>query len=155
MGKLVWHELGRYMAITCGLYVIWAGAWGIMYRKFFFDFVGGHLGPHGLVPSQRLQFFVKTIVDLPVWQIVNIVNGILTLILESPLHLLKATFVHQIHFLRVALYLWAAACAAIVYQTVDASVFYLITCLVYCRSWAHGEPLSSPSHIHAKAQQRV
>lgn len=29
--------------------VAWAALWGLMDRKYFWDFVGGSLGPHGIV----------------------------------------------------------------------------------------------------------
>jgi len=66
MGKLIWHELSRYISLTasiCASYpvvwrkssyrtltdAIWASFWGFFFRKFFWDFIGGTLrSPGGL-----------------------------------------------------------------------------------------------------------
>jgi len=67
MGKLIWHDLSRYISLTasvcrwhilvCHNYLhhlfkpdaVWAGLWGIFFRKFFWDFLGGILrNPGGL-----------------------------------------------------------------------------------------------------------
>jgi hypothetical protein len=49
MGKLVWHELARLVALTSATYLIWANGWGIFYRKFMLDAIGGRLGPSGIM----------------------------------------------------------------------------------------------------------
>ena len=65
MGKLIWHEYARYVSITASICTslwtastttyldcadaVWAGFFGLFYRKFFWDFVGGILrNPGGL-----------------------------------------------------------------------------------------------------------
>ena len=72
MGKLIWHEYSRLVAITASvcecipyhaelffypvnrLYsrgilidTFWAGFWGLIWRKFFWDFVGGTMRDPG------------------------------------------------------------------------------------------------------------
>lgn len=77
MGALVWHDWARLLALASGACtlssaaarlpphrklahrffpifappadVAWAALWGFMDRKYFWDFVGGSLGPHGIV----------------------------------------------------------------------------------------------------------
>ena len=82
MGELVWHEYARFTALTAsicvsssplttiaGLYIhldaVWAGFWGLFYRKFFWDFIGGILrNPGGLqsaiYPLVRDLFLTST-----------------------------------------------------------------------------------------------
>ncbi|GAA6033885.1 hypothetical protein JCM8097_000386 [Rhodosporidiobolus ruineniae] len=82
MGVLVWSDWARLLALTSGLYIAWAGLWGVFYRKFFWDFIGGELGPAGIVPGPNVAFFEEITVAAPVLQILNIVNGLFTLALE-------------------------------------------------------------------------
>jgi len=66
MGNFVWYEYSRYVSLTAcvcefagigfkkyvlmtGIDTIWASFWGMFYRKFFWDFIGGTLrDPGGL-----------------------------------------------------------------------------------------------------------
>ena len=68
MGNLVWHEYARYVAISANACectfmasfpslrpnhafqdAMWGAFWGILYRKFIFDFVNGIVrGPGGV-----------------------------------------------------------------------------------------------------------
>ncbi|BGO93498.1 hypothetical protein NBRC10512_004721 [Rhodotorula toruloides] len=134
MGALIWHDWARLLALTSGAYVAWAALWGLVYRKYFWDFVGGRLGPHGIVPPPQAALFEKIIVELPVLQIVNIVNGLVTFSLEWPLPVVKKLKVYGSIKLRLGLYLWSAFVAAVVYQTAFASLFYLTTLLAYARA---------------------
>ncbi|KAL7339453.1 hypothetical protein BJY59DRAFT_651740 [Rhodotorula toruloides] len=108
MGALIWHDWARLLALTSGAYVAWAALWGLVYRKYFWDFVGGRLGPHGIVPPPQAALFEKIIVELPVLQIVNIVNGLVTFSLEWPLPVVKKLKVYGSIKLRLGLYLWSA-----------------------------------------------
>lgn len=74
--------------LTTGADTIWAAIWGIFYRKFFWDMIGGTLGPHGLMyvplhsfetltrysPGPNSSLLVSIIVDMPILQVVNIVR---------------------------------------------------------------------------------
>ncbi|BGP33945.1 hypothetical protein JCM10296v2_005754 [Rhodotorula toruloides] len=134
MGALIWHDWARLLALTSGAYVAWAAFWGLFYRKYFWDFVGGRLGPHGIVPPPQAEIFEKIIVELPVLQIVNIVNGLVALALEWPLPVVKKLGIYGSIKLRLGLYVWSALVAAFVYQTAFASLFYLVTLLAYARA---------------------
>ncbi|GAA6004142.1 hypothetical protein JCM10207_002449 [Rhodosporidiobolus poonsookiae] len=144
MGKLVWHSWARLLALTSGAYVAWAALWAFFYRKFFWDFVGGTLGPTGLIPPASAAFFIKVIVDAPILQVLNLLNGLFTLALEWPLNPLVGTAVHESHVFRLIFYFWSAFLAMFVYQTVDGGVFYFIAMLAYSRSLSKGEQIGRP-----------
>ncbi|KAG0658919.1 hypothetical protein C6P46_005539 [Rhodotorula mucilaginosa] len=142
MGALVWHDWARLLALASGAYVAWAALWGFMDRKYFWDFVGGSLGPHGIVPPPAANVFVQLIVDVPVFQIVNLVNGLLTIALEwPPIPKIKDLKLYRSYWLRIAFYVWAALVASFVYQTVMGTIFYLITTLAYVNSLRLGEQI--------------
>ncbi|GAA5983489.1 hypothetical protein JCM11641_005826 [Rhodosporidiobolus odoratus] len=134
MGVFIWHDWARLLALTSGAYVAWAGLWGCFYRKFFWDFVGGTLGPTGLIPPPSAAFLEKVIVDAPILQILNILNGLFTLTFEWSVKPFPGTALHSSHAFRLVFYLWCAFLAILVYQTVDGGVFYLVTLFAYARS---------------------
>ncbi|KWU42869.1 hypothetical protein RHOSPDRAFT_35598 [Rhodotorula sp. JG-1b] len=143
MGALVWHDWARLLALASGAYVAWAALWGVVDRKYFWDFVGGSLGPDGIVPPPAANVFIKLIVDVPIFQIVNLVNGLLTIALEWPLSStkMKERKLYRSHWLRIGIYVWAALVASFVYQTVMGTIFYLITTLAYANSLRLGEQI--------------
>ncbi|KAG8862649.1 hypothetical protein FRB96_001208 [Tulasnella sp. 330] len=63
--------------------IIWAGIWGIFYRKFFWDFVGGvHMDTatqKGIIPGKNSAPFIAIIVTVPFVQIVALLVGMLNL----------------------------------------------------------------------------
>ncbi|KAL8277478.1 hypothetical protein RQP46_010108 [Phenoliferia psychrophenolica] len=169
MGVLIMHEWGCLLALASGSYAIWAGIWAILYRKYFWDMIGGTLGPNGLIPGPNAAFFVAIIVKVPVLQVINIVhqtctlekicslpehtaqiNGLLTLALEWPLPFIAGTPLHRSFVLRIVFYVWAGVIAMFPYQTVDAGVFYAITAIVYLRAISRGEIMKG-----ARANTRV
>ncbi|GAA5910518.1 hypothetical protein JCM5296_003685 [Sporobolomyces johnsonii] len=141
MGAFIWHHWARLLALTSACFTIWAAAWGTFFRKYFWSFVGGDLGPEGLIPPPQAAFFITTIVDFPLFQILVVINGLFTLALEFPLPQLSGTKPHGSLALRVGFYLFAALPSMFVYQTVDGGVFYLVTSLVYLRALRAGETL--------------
>ncbi|ORY73840.1 hypothetical protein BCR35DRAFT_333553 [Leucosporidium creatinivorum] len=143
MGVFILHQWGRLLALTSGCFVVWAGLWGLFYRKFFWDMLGGTVGPAGLVPPPSAKFFIMTIVDAPIFQIINIANGVLTLALEWPLPFIVGTAMHRWLMARAVFYFWSAFFAMFPYQTIDAGVFYLITSIVFARAAQIGESVAS------------
>ncbi|KAG8740575.1 hypothetical protein FRC10_004152 [Ceratobasidium sp. 414] len=93
MGVFVWHQWARLVALTAGIYGMWAGFWGIFYRKFFWDFIGGHLvGPApgaanpfsgGMIPAKSAAPFLAIIVTVPVLQILTIIMSLTLALLEG------------------------------------------------------------------------
>ncbi|KAM0745847.1 hypothetical protein T439DRAFT_319673 [Meredithblackwellia eburnea MCA 4105] len=143
MGVLIMHEWARLLAMTSACYAIWACIWGIIYRKYFWDMVGGTLGPNGLIPPPQATFFVAVIVKVPIVQILNIVFGVMVLALELPLPLIEGTSIHRSFIFRVVFYLMCGVIATLVYQSVDAALFYAITSAVYMKAISLGEEMKS------------
>ncbi|KAH7916543.1 ATP adenylyltransferase-domain-containing protein [Hygrophoropsis aurantiaca] len=117
MGNLVWHDLSRYISLTASVYAIWASFWGMFFRKFFWDFVGGILrNPGGLQPSPKVHIFIMLIVKIPVVQILTMVSGFLLISLEYPLPMFKGTILHRSIPLRIVLLTIQSFLAVLFYQ---------------------------------------
>ncbi|GAA6023812.1 hypothetical protein JCM11491_000555 [Sporobolomyces phaffii] len=143
MGKFVVSTWARLLGLTSASYVLWASLWALYHRKLFWDFIGGHLGPHGVIPSPKAGFLVKVIVDYPVVQLVNLILAVFLVALEYPVPFgsVGGTGLARSIRLRVAVYLVASALAGLVYQSVDGGVFYLITGVVYVVSARNGDEI--------------
>nr|XP_018260137.1 uncharacterized protein I303_07054 [Kwoniella dejecticola CBS 10117]OBR82295.1 hypothetical protein I303_07054 [Kwoniella dejecticola CBS 10117] len=113
MGKLIWHQWGRLLAITSGVYMLWASFWAFLFRKFFWDMIGGTLGPAGLIPEKNTQPLVNLVVNIPLLQIFTLLLSIFTLVLELPLPF-----------------------------TVDCAIYYVITSGVYAVAMSKGEMMT-------------
>ncbi|GAA5822599.1 hypothetical protein JCM10212_000328 [Sporobolomyces blumeae] len=132
MGRFVWKTWARLLALTSACYVFWSSLWGVAYRKFSGDFLfDAKLGPHGLIPSPRVDFFLKAVVNFPVFQIVNVILSLATILLEWPVPGLAGTPLHRSFSLRIVLYSVSSILPLIVYQSVDGAVFYAISCSAY------------------------
>lgn len=155
MGKLVWHEYSRYVAITasicacCLLWLppanspnldtVWAGYFGLLYRKFFWDFVSGiRRNPGGLQcvlifllslsflnrflssflprPANQDAFFIDIMVKTPVIQTTSILIGLVILALEYPAPFMKGTAMHRNLITRVVLLVFQIFFAIMFYQ---------------------------------------
>jgi len=135
MGNLVWHDLSRLIAITASIYTIWSGYWGLFYRKFFWDFIGGILrNPGGLQPSPKILGFVNVIVKVPIIQILAMIVGVGLLALEWPLPLFKGTALHRSMPLRIILLVVQAFLTVLYYQGTNAALYSLIAAGAYTRA---------------------
>ncbi|KAG8701077.1 hypothetical protein FRC09_002523 [Ceratobasidium sp. 395] len=93
MGVFFWHQWARLVALTAGIYGVWAGFWGILFRKFFWDFIGGVLfappkgaaNPFsgGMIPAKSAAPFIAIIVTIPLVQIVTIIMALTLALLEG------------------------------------------------------------------------
>ncbi|KAG1799743.1 ATP adenylyltransferase-domain-containing protein [Suillus plorans] len=117
MGKLIWHELSRYISLTASVYAVWASFWGFFFRKFFWDFIGGILrSPGGLQPSPKFSLFINVIVKYPIVQIGTMALGFIIIALEYPIPILKGTAIFRSIALRVVLLIMQAAGTVLFYQ---------------------------------------
>lgn len=51
--------------LTIPLDAVWASFWGMLFRKFFWDFIGGILRNPGGIQSVRLPLLILSLVDTP------------------------------------------------------------------------------------------
>ncbi|WAR51684.1 hypothetical protein PtB15_1B120 [Puccinia triticina] len=129
MGNLIWSDWGRLVALTAGYWNLWGALWGIFYRKYLWDFVGGKLGPVGIIPPGFAAPFIQLIVKLPVIQGACAICGLLTVLFEWPVF--PGTFLYRSLAFKVVFYSLSGVLAGICYQTADASVIYAIAILAY------------------------
>ncbi|KAK1923476.1 hypothetical protein DB88DRAFT_491375 [Papiliotrema laurentii] len=151
MGDLIWCDWGRLCAITSAIYMLWASFWAFFYRKFFWDFIGGTLGPAGIIPGTNTKGFVLIVVKIPLLQIFTLLIALLTILLELPVPLYENSALHRDIAVRLALYFAAAFVGVMVYQSVDCSLYYLITSLVYARAMMRGETIGAGLENHSGA----
>ncbi|KAH7924250.1 hypothetical protein BV22DRAFT_1105598 [Leucogyrophana mollusca] len=123
MGNLVWHDLSRFVSLSASVYAVWASFWGMFFRKFFWDFVGGILrNPGGLQPSPKVHIFIMLIVKIPVVQILTMVSGFMLIALEYPLPLFKGSILHRSIPLRIVLLTIQSFLAVLFYQAFDTAL---------------------------------
>jgi len=151
MGNLIWNEYSRLLSITASVYTVWAGLWGLMYRKFFWDFIGGTLSdPGGIQPSEKVAMFVAFIVKVPLVQILAMLCGLTILMIEFPLKPLEGTAIHRSIILRIVLLLFQASLAGLFYQGTNGALWSLIAIVCYSRALARGEKLADADESKRK-----
>jgi len=142
MGNLVWHQYARLVSITASVYAVWAGFWGLFFRKFFWDFIGGTLrDPGGIQPSPNAAVFIAVIVKVPAVQILTMVLGFFMLAIEYPLPYLKHSAIQRSIILRVVMLILQASAAILFYQGTNASLWSLISAGCYIRALVLGEKM--------------
>ncbi|KAJ8595676.1 hypothetical protein M405DRAFT_837674 [Rhizopogon salebrosus TDB-379] len=126
---------------------VWAGLWGIFFRKFFWDFVGGILrAPGGLQPSPKVAVFITIVVKSPVMQIVTMVLGFIMTAVEYPVPILTGTALHRCFGIRVVILIIQAIAAALFYQGTNAALYSFIAAALYIRALLQGECMEEAFH---------
>lgn len=148
MGNFIWSDWGQLLAITSGAWTVWGGLWAVFYRKYFWDFVGGKLGPTGIIAPGFAAPFISLIITMPIIQGVCIVNGILTVLFEWPV--LPEFFFYRSLVLKIVFYTITAVACGLVYQTADAAVLYLVTILAYVVALSKGESVGEKATAPSK-----
>ncbi|KAI5123680.1 hypothetical protein M0805_001708 [Coniferiporia weirii] len=142
MGNLVWHEWARFISLTAGIYAVWAGYFGIFYRKFFWDFIGGTLrDPGGMQASKSAAFFVAIIIKAPVLQIISMILGATLLALEWPLPIVKKLSIYRSIVLRPVLLLMLAFITILFYQGTNVALYSFVAAMAYGRALVLGEEM--------------
>jgi len=140
MGNLIWHEYARYVTLAATVYSIWASFWGMYYRKFFWDFIGGTLrNPGGLQPANNVSFFIDIIVKVPVVQILVMFHGFALLALDYPLPVVKRMAIHRSFALRIVMLLGQAFLSVLFYQGTNGALWSLIAAACWTRALVLGE----------------
>jgi len=154
MGNLIWHDWARFVSITASLYTIWAGYWGIFFRKFFWDFVGGTVrDPGGIQAPARAAIFINIMVKVPVIQILSILSGVFMVALEWPLPILKKTPLYRSIVLRIVLLLAQASLDILFYQGTNGAIWSLIAAFGYTRAQLLGEEMEEAKNNKGRAER--
>lgn len=142
MGNLVWHDLGRFVSITASIYAVWSSFFGLYFRKFFWDFVGGTLrNPGGFQPAPGAAVFITLIVKAPIIQILAMILGLMLIALEYSLPLVKGMAIHRSFVVRIVLLLFQAFLCILYYQGTNASIYSLVAICCYTRAQMLGETM--------------
>lgn len=142
MGNFIWHDWSRFVAIAASVYLVWAGYWGIFYRKYFWDFVDGRLrDPGGLQPGPSAGPFISIIVKVPLLQIAIIFSAIGMLALEWPAPFIKNTSIHRSWVARIVLLMSQALIGLFVYQATNGAIYSLIAAFGYTMAQMNGEEM--------------
>jgi len=153
MGKFIWHEHARYVAITASVYTVWAGYFGLVYRKFFWDFVNGTLrNPGGLQPAKQDAFFIDIIVKAPVIPIMSIILGLVITALEYPAPFMKGLSAQRSLICKVVLLLFQAFFAIFFYQGTNGAIWSLVAILGYSRAMMLGEVMEGAENNKARKE---
>ncbi|KAG8213927.1 hypothetical protein J3R82DRAFT_10673 [Butyriboletus roseoflavus] len=154
MGNLVWHDLARFISVTASAYAVWAGFWGILYRKFFWEFLGGILrNPGGVQPSPKVYMFITVIVKFPFVQIITMVLGFIMIALDYPLPILKGSSIRRSMPLRVVLLILQSFFAVLFYQGTNVCLYSLIATVCYIRALSLGERIEGSKAHTARGGQ--
>lgn len=142
MGAFIWNEWARLVAVTASVYTIWAGFWGLVYRKFFWDFVNGTLrAPGGLQPANSDKIFISIIVTAPIVQILAMILAFFILALELPLPQLKGLSIHRSWVVRIVLLSVQAFLTILFYQGTNAALYSTIAMFGYTQAQIRGEEM--------------
>jgi len=151
MGKLIWHEYARLTTITATVYAVWASFFGLIYRKFFWDFVGGTLrDPGGYQAPPNAAFFVAIIVKIPLIPILAMILGMIILVLEIPLPVVKRYSIYRSFVVRFILLVFQVFLNALYYQGTNAAIWSLIAAACYCRAMVLGETMKETMENRGK-----
>ncbi|KAI0305732.1 hypothetical protein B0F90DRAFT_1624661 [Multifurca ochricompacta] len=154
MGKLIWHEYSRYVSITASVYTVWAGYFGLLYRKFFWDFVNGiRRNPGGIQPAKQDAFFINIMVKAPVIQTISIILGLVILALEYPAPFMKGTAVHRSLITRVMLLVFQVFFAILFYQGTNGAIWSLVAIFGYTRAIMIGEVMKDAKDNKSKRER--
>jgi hypothetical protein len=154
MGNLIWHEYSRFVSITASVYAVWASFWGLFYRKFFWDFIGGTLrDPGGLQPSPKVAVFITLIVHAPIIQTFTMLMALFILALEFPIPQAKGLAIHRSIVFRIVLLVFQASVAILFYQGTNAAIWSLIAAGCYTRAHLLGEKMEEAKANKGKVEK--
>jgi len=151
MGALIWHEWARLVAVTASIYAVWAGMFGLFYRKYFWDFVGGTMrDPGGLQAAPSAAPMIAVIIKLPIVPSMAMVIGLLNIAVNFGAPFLKGTALHRSFHLRVALLTVQFILTILFYQGTNAAIYTLIAMIGYTRAIVRGEILKEARENRGK-----
>ncbi|GAD99337.1 conserved hypothetical protein [Paecilomyces variotii No. 5] len=125
MGRLIKNHLARLIVMSAAFYQFAASIEGFFWPKVFWDFL-----------THNLDGAVKPV---PILQILNLIMSLVGFAWEWPLKPLAGTMPHRSIELRLVIYPLSALICALMYQSGDAAVYYLIGVGVYFWAFSEGE----------------
>jgi len=151
MGRLIWHQYAHYVATTAAVYAVWAGWWGIFYRKFFWDFTNGIFrDPGGIQPADNVALFITIIVRMPIVQIVAMILGFLTLAIELEIPPFRGSALGRNLVLRMIVVVFLSLVNSIFYQGINAAIYAFIAAVCYVRGITLGESMEAAKENRGK-----
>jgi hypothetical protein len=151
MGNLIWHEFSRFVSVAASVYAVWASFFGLFYRKFFWDFVGGILrDPGGLQAPPSAAIFVSVIVKVPIVQMLAMALALFILAVELPLPIMKSFSFYRSFVVRVVLLLFQVFLTILFYQGTNAAIWSLIAAFGYSRAISNGEQMKEAKQNRGK-----
>ncbi|KAG9008944.1 hypothetical protein FRB93_005994 [Tulasnella sp. JGI-2019a] len=155
MGAFIWNQWARFVSISASIYIIWAGIWGIFYRKFFWDFVGGvrmdTATQKGIIPGKNSAPFLAIIVAVPLIQILAMVLGSINLMVEYPVPFIKKTPLYRGWIFRIILLTFQSFVGILFYQGTNGAIWSAIAALAYVRAQMKGETIEEAKDNRGKA----
>ncbi|GJJ06355.1 hypothetical protein Clacol_000546 [Clathrus columnatus] len=123
---------------------LWASFWGLIYRKFFWDFVSGTLRfPGGLQPAASDKIFIDIIVKAPIIQILSILVALSALALELGLPPpLKKTMLYRSWIVRIVILIVQAFFTILFYQGTNAALYSFVAVIGYTMAQIRGESIA-------------
>ncbi|KIW88219.1 uncharacterized protein Z519_11330 [Cladophialophora bantiana CBS 173.52] len=127
MGKLIKNHWARLIVLTAAAYQVLASLEGFFWPKIFWDFL-----------TKNLDGAVK---PFPVLQIINLIMAFIGLAWEWPLAPVVKLLpgLHRSMEARLVVYPLCALAAAIMYQSTNAALYYIIGVIVYFWAYSEGE----------------
>ncbi|KAF8601330.1 hypothetical protein BDV93DRAFT_495996 [Ceratobasidium sp. AG-I] len=162
MGVFIWHQWARLVALTAGIYAMWAGFWGIFYRKFFWDFIGGQLAAPpagadpfsgGMITAKSAAPFLAIIVTVPLLQILMIIMGLVTTLLEWPVPMMTKLPIYRSFVFRIVWLLLMAFISVLVYQGTNVTLYALTAAIGYIRAQIKGEIMEEAKENRGAAEK--
>jgi hypothetical protein len=125
MGRLIKNHWARLIMLTASAIQIAAALEGFFWPKVFWDFLTKLLDP--------------AVKPIPILQTVNLVFGIVVLAYEWPLKFIAGSKAHESIELRLMFIPLLALASALMYQSTNAALYYLIGECVYFWAYSDGE----------------
>jgi len=172
MGKMIWHEWAQIVSIFACIYSAWAATWGVLFRKFFWDFLGGTLATNpaatnpnttlkcdvnvicGMIPSASAKPFVMLIVDLPVVQLMTTLIALFMLALETVPYL-KQTNLHRSFLFKAIMLLMQGLLASLFYQGTNGAIYSAVAALAYITALSKGEVVAEVKEKRGRGGSEV
>ncbi|CAG8517454.1 9501_t:CDS:2 [Acaulospora morrowiae] len=125
MGKLIWSQWAKLIALVAGVFETIGGIFGIFYRIATFEDV--------------TSIFNADINPVNIVSIVCIPLGLIILAIETPVFPFKDTFVSTSYAPRISLYMLISTFSIVNYQNVNPALYLFIATLMYIVAAVKGE----------------